>query len=253
MVRICPRAPGRTTIELLFRCPCSSDVGLVHARAPATLRPTFAVKDDILSVVFVRREGWRPARRNTSRGGDGGQGRDRKTSLRTELQDACLDIGKGLISGRVFGVRTTASFDEVVCRDCPASTHLRFFGSTVMPASGRRCASGGWPIFSGSRRARGNQRVHGNTWGLADGAGFEPAKLARAFRFSRPVPSATRPPVGRYDGEPYNGEPGRIRTFDLSIKSRLLYQLSYGARAGGTWRHVCEQGPDPRKTVGMLS
>ena len=63
MVRICPRAPGRTTIELLFRCPCSSDVGLVHARAPATLRPTFAVKDDRL---FRLRSGVRLHAANSS-------------------------------------------------------------------------------------------------------------------------------------------------------------------------------------------
>ena len=63
MVRICPRAPGRTTIELLFRCPCSSDVGLVHARAPATLRPTFVVKDDRL---FRLRSGVRLHAANSS-------------------------------------------------------------------------------------------------------------------------------------------------------------------------------------------
>ena len=33
-----------------------------------------------------------------------------------------------------------------------------------------------------------------------------------------------------------NGEPGRIRTFDPLIKSQLLYHLSYGPTATGTYR-----------------
>lgn len=30
---------------------------------------------------------------------------------------------------------------------------------------------------------------------LGDGEGFEPSKRLRVFRFSRPVPSTTRPPI----------------------------------------------------------
>src|SRR5262245_2403246 len=45
------------------------------------------------------------------------------------------------------------------------------------------------PSAGPRRQSLGFQRV------LADGVGFEPTRRLRACRFSRPVPSTTRPPI----------------------------------------------------------
>ena len=45
--------------------------------------------------------------------------------------------------------------------------------------------------------------IENNQSEIAEGAGFEPARPFRVCRFSKPVPSATRPPLrinrGKYD------------------------------------------------------
>lgn len=68
---------------------------------------------------------------------------------------------------------------------------------------------------------------------MVEGAGFEPAKLARQI-YSL-IPLATREPLqSRFDvlepaAKTKNGAGGRNRTPDLLITSQLLYQLSYAS------------------------
>ena len=59
-------------------------------------------------------------------------------------------------------------------------------------------------------------------WRLAGVAGFEPA-VTESESVALPLGDT---PSKNSDSDVYGG-PGRVRTYDLTIKSRLLYQLSY--------------------------
>ena len=73
----------------------------------------------------------------------------------------------------------------------------------------------GWPAW---RAGRLSHYLIGTK--LADPAGFEPAIFRLTTECVRPG----------YAKSPENGASRRARTFDEPVKSRLLYQLSYGCR-----------------------